>query len=334
MAAADISESGVLQAMAEYDRIGERAFFDKYGFEAASKYWIIKDGRSYASKAIANVAQAIGMNRPYARDIRLAGGEATVVGRLRTLGFQIQDRRRNPAWNRDELILALDLYRTNPVSPPGKESAAVAMLSDLLNKMRRLTGETTSDTFRNANGVYMKMMNLRALDPAFTAQGKVGMKAGGALERVVWAEYQGQWDALAIDAEAIRSAVINADEANTIGQPSGEPYEGEEGGVIMRLHKRYERDPKLVWEKRKAAALAGTLACEVCSFDFAQAYGELGAGYIEVHHTKPIHTLTQGTKTKLTDLALLCANCHRMAHRKREPLSIEAIRRSAKNIRG
>lgn len=94
----------------------------------------------------------------------------------------------------------------------------------------------------------------------------------------------------------------------------------------MRLHKRYERDPKLVAEKRKAAAATGTLACEVCGFDFKVAYGDLGAGYIEVHHTKPVHTLIAGTKTKLDDLALLCANCHRMAHRKRQPLSLYAVR--------
>jgi 5-methylcytosine-specific restriction protein A len=107
--------------------------------------------------------------------------------------------------------------------------------------------------------------------------------------------------------------------------PLAEPYEGEEGGVIMRLHKRYERDPKLVREKRKAAAAAGTLACEVCGFDFEKAYGELGAGYVEVHHKKPVHTLTFGTKTNLEDLALLCANCHRMAHRRCVPMTIEEL---------
>ena len=32
VAAAHIAEAGVLRAMAEYDRIGERTFFDKYGF--------------------------------------------------------------------------------------------------------------------------------------------------------------------------------------------------------------------------------------------------------------------------------------------------------------
>jgi hypothetical protein len=32
---------------------------------------------------------------------------------------------RNPAWSRDELILALDLYLLNPASPPGKQSQEV-----------------------------------------------------------------------------------------------------------------------------------------------------------------------------------------------------------------
>lgn len=331
MAASDITQAGVLQAIAEYDQIGERAFFDKYGFEAASKYWIIKEGRAYASKAVANVAQAIGMQRPYAHDIRLGGGEATVVGRLRSLGFIIENRARNPSWSRDEIILALDLYQTNPVSPPGKGSASVAALSDLLNKMERLSGEEASKTFRNANGVYMKLMNLRALDPSFTEQGKVGMKAGGALEKEVWAEYEGRWDVLARDAEAVRLAVQNADETVVAGLLESDPYEGEEGGVVIRLHKRYERDSKIIALKKKAAAAAGKFACEVCKFDFEAVYGELGAGYIEVHHTKPVHTLKPGTKTKLDDLALLCANCHRMAHTKRVPLSLQEIEKHLKS---
>jgi 5-methylcytosine-specific restriction protein A len=92
----------------------------------------------------------------------------------------------------------------------------------------------------------------------------------------------------------------------------------------MRLHKRYERDPKLIKEKRKAAAPDG-LVCEVCGFDYKAAYGDLGEGYIEVHHLRPVHRLVAGTKTKLSDLALLCANCHRMAHRKRSPLSLEEL---------
>ncbi|MFD7789740.1 HNH endonuclease [Streptomyces sp. NPDC059759] len=56
------------------------------------------------------------------------------------------------------------------------------------------------------------------------------------------------------------------------------------------------------------------LQCEVCDFDFARVYGRLGVDYIEVHHVTPLHVA--GTReTRLSDLACLCANCHRMCHR-------------------
>jgi 5-methylcytosine-specific restriction protein A len=237
---------------------------------------------------------------------------------------------RNPNWNRDELILALALYSTNPASPPGKESAQVAELSALLNKMHRIAGTAQSPTLRNANGVYLKMMNLRALDPAFTSQGKVGMSSGGKLEQQVWADYAGQPDKLAAEAKVIREAVVSANEAEVAKLPEAGEYVGEEGGVIMRLHKRYERDGKLVRSKIAEAVAAGKLSCEVCEFDFEASYGALGAGYIEVHHLKPVNTLGKGGRTKLSDLALICANCHRMAHRKRNPLDLASIRAALK----
>jgi hypothetical protein len=44
---------------------------------------------------------------------------------------------RNPTWNRDELILALELYLRDPVAPPSKTSKEVIELSQLLNRMSR-----------------------------------------------------------------------------------------------------------------------------------------------------------------------------------------------------
>ncbi len=233
---------------------------------------------------------------------------------------------RNPPWNRDELTLALDLYVKTDGNPTGADFALVDQLSDTLNKMHRLSGVIGTETLRNRNGVYLKVMNFRRFDPAYLAQGKVGMQRGNRLEAVLWAEYEAKALDLATDAEAITRAVDGADEAAVAKLPPAEPYEGEEGGVIMRLHKRYERDPKLVREKRKAALATGSLACEVCGFDFEATYGQLGAGYIEVHHLKPVHTLIRGAKTKLADLALLCANCHRMAHRSRVPATLAVIK--------
>jgi len=236
------------------------------------------------------------------------------------------------AWSGSDGHAAI-AYGPTSLKPPRKPTWEVRqrccrVINDP-DKLHRLNGVSGAPTLRIESGVYlkmMKMMNLRSLDPAYTAQGKVGMQSGGALEKVVWADYEGRRADLEADAKVIRQAVTDANETALAKLPPTEPYEGEEGGVIMRLHNRYERDPKLVSEKRKAAAATGDLACEVCGFDFKATYGDLGEGYIEVHHTKPVHTLLAGTMTKLDDLALLCANCHRMAHRKRHPLSIEAVR--------
>ena len=51
---------------------------------------------------------------------------------------------------------------------------------------------------------------------------------------------------------------------------------------------------------------------QVCSFDFSTTYGTHGTGFIEVHHVSPLHTLKPGSRTRLQDVAVLCANCHRI----------------------
>ena len=107
------------------------------------------------------------------------------------------------------------------------------------------------------------------------------MERGNKLEGVIWQEYAGDPLRLATDAQAIRATILAADGVALSQHPLEPPYEGEEGGVVLAMHKRYERDRKLVREKLKEAKAKGPLACEVCAFDFEATYGELGAGYIE-----------------------------------------------------
>jgi len=80
--------------------------------------------------------------------------------------------------------------------------------------------------------------------------------------------------------------------------------------------------------QKKAQALKkqGVLKCEVCGFDFQVAYGELGEGFIECHHTLPLSELKPGQKTRLKDLALVCANCHRMLHRAGSSVTLEDLK--------
>lgn len=68
--------------------------------------------------------------------------------------------------------------------------------------------------------------------------------------------------------------------------------------------------------------------CQVCGFDFAETYGDLGRNYIEVHHVNPLAEQNgEHIVNPETDLVCLCANCHRMVHRDRhEVLSIDELR--------
>jgi len=72
---------------------------------------------------------------------------------------------------------------------------------------------------------------------------------------------------------------------------------------------------------------SGKLTCEACSFDFAEVYDTHEEGFIECHHIQPLYTLDAESKAKISDLALLCANCHRMVHAKRPWLTIEQLQK-------
>ncbi len=234
---------------------------------------------------------------------------------------------RNPIWSRDELILALDLYLQHRLSPLGKGSAEVTELSDFLNRMGVALGKPSTETFRNANGVYMKLMNFRRFDPEYTSDGKVGLTRGNKDEELVWTEFSGDMLRLGDVVRAIHLAVEANQSGSLNGADESEIVEAEEGRVLTRMHRIRERSRSLVDQCKKAALKRhGRLACEACGFDFSVKYGSAGEGLIEAHHTKPVHTLVEGDKTKLEDLALLCANCHRVVHSTRRWLTVEQVR--------
>jgi 5-methylcytosine-specific restriction protein A len=52
--------------------------------------------------------------------------------------------------------------------------------------------------------------------------------------------------------------------------------------------------------------------------DFASTYGEWGAGFIHVHHNKPVSETGPTKINPATDMSVVCPNCHAMIHRKRD----------------
>lgn len=99
-----------------------------------------------------------------------------------------------------------------------------------------------------------------------------------------------------------------------------------EGKKQLITHFRRERNQAIVAAKKKQVLTNHqTLQCEACGFDFQQTYGKRGYGFCEAHHTKPLGAEEGETQTSLSDLAILCSNCHRMIHR--EPmLTVEELR--------
>lgn len=230
--------------------------------------------------------------------------------------------KRNPPWTRDELILALDCYFRNPPNAINQTHPEIVELSKILNNLPIHLERWNQATFRNPNGVYMKLCNFLRFDPNYEGS---GLKAGGKLEEKIWHEFSGKRQALNNLAQLIRASTLSDNCLLTTVDEEEFP----EGKIVYREHRERERSRKLVKQAKQARKNRdGHLTCEVCNFDFHKTYGSLGEDYIECHHIKPVSQLKSNEKTTINDLALVCANCHRMLHRKRpwlHPLDLREI---------
>ncbi len=107
--------------------------------------------------------------------------------------------------------------------------------------------------------------------------------------------------------------------------PSLPPEEQEwpEGDKKGRWHLHSERQSGLAAAKRQDfVATHGRLYCEHCGLDPLKTYDRKYAdACIEVHHANvTVSDMKPGHKTKLSDLQCLCANCHRIEHRRMRAL--------------
>ena len=319
----DVSKKVIERAMEEFDRNLRDTPGMKNWESNANQFYAVKwKRRRYPPKVI--ISLATGLPRT-----KLHGGEASSDANnyLRKRRFKIiKFRERDPKWVRDELILALDFYLRHKEALPSKSSREIRELSNNLRRLGEALGQVRSDKYRNPNGTYMKLMNFLRLDPDYTSGGKVGLSRGGKEEKVVWAKYAHD-PALCHKTAAAILANLKKDTASEDWADEEDEEEAEEGKLLTRIHRSRERNRKIVNRKKKQVLRKkGELLCECCGFDFAVVYGERGEGFIECHHKKPVADLKPGTKTRLDDLALVCANCHRIIHRKKPWLTIVELK--------
>jgi hypothetical protein len=116
-----------------------------------------------------------------------------------------------------------------------------------------------------------------------------------------------------------------ADTGSQQGLPSTPPNpapraEGASYEVTLTIR---ERDPNA----REACLRAHGLRCAACGLSFEERYGEIGAGYIQVHHEIPLSSLKRPTvPDPVAEMKPVCPNCHAMLHRESPPITIARLR--------
>ncbi|MGH8385039.1 MAG: HNH endonuclease [Pseudomonas sp.] len=97
-----------------------------------------------------------------------------------------------------------------------------------------------------------------------------------------------------------------------------------EGAVKQVSVNAYERSAEAI---SACKAHYGT-ACVICGFDFGKVYGEIGRGYIHVHHLVQLADIGKNYQVDpVKDLRPVCPNCHSMLHQRRPPLSIDELKK-------
>lgn len=107
-----------------------------------------------------------------------------------------------------------------------------------------------------------------------------------------------------------------------------------EGKPTVRTRTLRQRSQRLTDEaKSRYLHEHGELRCEICGISFEEVYGTIGAGYIEAHHPEPLSEMDGEQFVDVDGIVLLCANCHRMVHRKSPPHSLKALRQAVESQR-
>lgn len=225
------------------------------------------------------------------------------------------------AWTREEMILAADVADDLDWKGVNSQNSRVRELSALLRRANFHPPEMRDENFRSPGSVGMKINNLNAWRPKPDQR---GLRTSKSEWPVVESFLVDRFSMKEIAAEIRRGIQADGSSAEAASEALAETFiktdpeqaqAAKEGGLRAVVSYRRERDSKLRDVKIASRIAKGApISCEVCGFNFGQAYGSRGEGYIEVHHVTPLH-VSGVVETSLEDLVLLCANCHRMIHR-------------------
>ena len=130
-------------------------------------------------------------------------------------------------------------------------------------------------------------------------------------------DLESNWFNFIKDNKYIKSSFVSNDVITSIRETF---LEGKSKDITQT---RYERNP----EARKRCLTHQGHSCRVCDFNFEDDFGEVGKGFIHVHHINQISEIGKEYEIDpIKDLIPLCPNCHAMIHSKRPAFTIEEIK--------
>ncbi len=255
--------------------------------------------------------------------------------------------RRSPEmWLAADFLSRCGQHRTNgrPPGPPPQLGESWEEAYSLF--FPRLHGGRTLSVFHHS------MKNARDMFDGHHNSGRVGWREEDAARPPqslnpdaagVMAEWEGRSDAELWQAvepftdfrvHGLSAAAVEQLVVQTSGTPPANDFSAAEGRELLRLHRTRERSGRLIARKKRAVlSVCGRLVCEACDFDFAAVYGMRGDGFAECHHMQPISQSAPDRRTRLSELAGVCANCHRMLHQ-RPWVSVPELRALVVSRRG
>lgn len=99
-------------------------------------------------------------------------------------------------WNREQLIVALNLYWKIPYNKiSGTSNSVIKQIAPIID--------------RTPAALAYKLMNFTSLDSEKQKIGNKGKSAASSSDKEIWNEYFGQWEKLALDSSAILSSIQN-----------------------------------------------------------------------------------------------------------------------------
>lgn len=217
-------------------------------------------------------------------------------------------------WTREELILVLDLYLNNRKTAYKLSADTLAKYSSYLKKIHGKEVNESSN-FRSPSSVAIRLRNYASIDPYWLKRGYKGLQNSQTADfRKIWTEFQEFPEDVREIANEIKRSLSDSSYISSHQKIVKNKSTVIEGKRQLRIHYSRERKSQRKLKLEAFKRTHGILFCEVCECYYKNYSDEVREKVFEVLHNVPLAIASSQVETKLDDLSVLYANCHRAIH--------------------